>query len=228
MKNTVVLLAVLFGMFQFVGAQNTEGHISYKVEVSSDNPEIQPMLGMMNGSTLDLYFSDMNSRTEMKMGSIANTTTIMDLNTKKMLTLTSGMMGRNAIQGTIPEPDESDKKGEEEDNFKIRLTSETKQIIGLNAKKAIVTVDNGKEFDFWYTDDIGTNLKGQAMIQKSGIPGVLLEMVIDQGPMKLNFTATAYEKKLPKKNQLFSMEVPEGYTVREGEDMLKMMQGFGQ
>ena len=44
----------------------------------------------------------------------------------------------------------------------------------------------------------------------------------------MNFTATAYEKKLPKKNQLFSMEIPEGYTVRQGEDMMKMMQGFGQ
>ena len=112
MKKITTILVVLLGMFNFVGAQNMEGHISYKVEVSSDNPEIQPMLGMMNGSTLDLYFSDMNSRSEMKMGSIANTTTIMDLKTKKMLTLTSGMMGKNAILGTIPEPDETEKKEE--------------------------------------------------------------------------------------------------------------------
>lgn len=217
MKSITTVFIVLLGMFNFIGAQNMEGHISYKIEVSSDNPDIQPMLGMMNGSTMDLYFSDMNSRAELKMGTMITTTTILDLNSKKMLTLTSGMMGKNAIQGTIPENDEVEK----EEDVKIRLTDETKKIIGLTAKKAIVILDDGQEFDFWYTDEIAANLKGQAMIKKHGIPGVLLEMVIDQNEFKMTFTATSFEKKLPKKHELFKMEVPEGYTVRKAEDLMK-------
>lgn len=229
MKKIASFLILLFGTLQFIGAQTTEGHISYKIELSSDNPEMQMISAMANGSTMDIYFNKAKSRSEMKVGAFMNTTTIMDLDTKKMLTLTSGMMGKNAILGTVPENNETTKADQDSSKLKVTLTSETKEIIGLKAKKAIVSIEDGKTADFWYTDDIKVDLKGQAMVNKSGIPGILLEMVIDQGGFKMNFTAVAYESKLPKKNQLFDMEVPEGYTVREGEDMLKMMMPmFGQ
>lgn len=229
MKKFATLFILLFGTLQFVGAQTTEGHITYKIELSSDNPEMQMISAMANGSTMDLYFNKAKSRSEMKVGVFMNTTTIMDLDTKKMLTLTSGMMGKNAILGTVPENDEQTKAEQDSSKLKVTLTSETKEIIGLKAKKAIIATEDGKTVDFWYTDDIKVDLKGQAMVKKTGIPGVLLEMVVDQGGFKMNFTAIAYESKLPKNNQLFSMEVPEGYTVREGEELMKMMMPmFGQ
>ncbi len=221
MKKLAALLLILFGTFQVVEAQKAEGHIAYKISFSTDDAETQAMLGMMNGSTMDLYFSDLKSRSEFKMGSMMTTTTIMDLETKKMLTLTSGMMGNNAIQGTIPEENEMDSADDDFEDFKVTLTSETKQIIGLKAKKAIVTTDDGQTWDFWYTDDISAEIKKQPMVIKIGIPGVLLEMVLNEGGMNMSFTATAFESKLSKKNDLFNMKVPEGYTVRSAEDMMK-------
>ncbi len=216
MKNITAIIFLFLTTFQFVGAQNSEGHITYKIDFSTDDPETEAMLGMMNGSTLDLYFSNLNSRVEMKMGALMSTTTIMDLSTKKMLTLTSGMMGNNAIPGTIPENEEV----EEDDDVKITLTSETKKILGLTAKKAIITVEDGKTFDFWYTDEISAKLLGQPMVKKNGIPGILLEMSLNESGMKMTFTAIAFENKLPKKNQLFNMDIPEGYIVRDAEEMM--------
>lgn len=215
MKSITTVFIVLLGMFNFIGAQNMEGHISYKIEVSSDNPDIQPMLGMMNGSTMDLYFSDMNSRAELKMGTMITTTTILDLNSKKMLTLTSGMMGKNAIQGTIPENDEVEK----EEDVKIRLTDEIKKIIGFTAKKAVITTKDGHVADFWYTEDISAKVSDHQMVKKHGIPGVLLEMTIEESDVKMSFTAISFESKLPKNNKLFEMEIPEGYTSTSIDDM---------
>lgn len=223
MKKLAALLVLFFATSQFVTAQNNEGHIAYTIAFSSDNPETQGMLGMMNGSTMNLYFNNLKSRSEFKMGGMITTTTIMDLETKKMLTLTSGMMGNNAIQGTIPNESEMDSKDDENpsEDFKITLTSETKKIIGLTAKKVIVTLEDGKTVDFWYTEEIGAHLKSQPMLAKNGIPGLLLEMVLNQSGMNISFTATSFENKLPKKNQLFNMEIPEGYTVKSAEDMMK-------
>ncbi len=222
MKKIVAILIVFLGMSQFAEAQIKEGHIAYKIDLSSDNPEMQPMLDMFDGSLLDLYFNDLNSRVDMKMGSMMSTTTIIDLKTNKMLTLTSGMMGKNAIQGTIPEKEEMETDENPSEDFKINLTSETKQIIGLKAKKAIVTTDDGVSFDFWYTDEIGPDMKNQPMINKDGIPGILLEMVLNESGMKMSFTATSFVSKLPKKQTLFSLDVPEGYTIRSAEEMMKV------
>jgi GLPGLI family protein len=222
MNKIAAIFILFFASFQFSGAQNTEGHISYKIEFTANDSEMGDFMNMMQGSVMDLYYSDLFSRTDLKMGAMINSTTIMDLGSKKMLTLTSGMMGQFAVETTIPESEEA----VDDDDFKVTLTTETKKIIGLNAKKAIVNTDEGESFEFWYTDDIQVDLKGQAMMSQNGIPGVLLEMVIKEDGFKMSFTALSYETKLSKKKELFSMAIPEGYVVKSAEEMITMP--FGQ
>lgn len=218
MNKITAILILFLASFQFIGAQNLEGHISYKIDFTVDDSEMEEVMSMMQGSTMDLYYSNQFSRTDLNMGALINSTTIMDLGTNKTLTLTSGMMGNFAVQSTIP----VDEEDAEDADFKVTLTTETKQIIGLKAKKAIIVTDEGETFEFWYTDDIQLNLKGQAMMSQKGIPGVLLEMVIMQDGFKMSFKALSYESKLAKKNQLFSLDVPEGYTLKSAEEMITM------
>lgn len=217
MKKLAFLLIVLFGIFPIVNGQNSEGHIKYKITASTDNPDLEPMLGMMDGSLLDLYYSDLKSRAEFKMGMMSTTTTIIDMGSRKMLTLIS--MGKSALVGTIP--DDETIKDEQSEDYKISLTNDTKKIIGFTAKKAVITTKDGHVADFWYTEDISAKVSDHQMVKKHGIPGVLLEMTIEESDVKMSFTAISFESKLPKNNKLFEMEIPEGYTVTSIDDIKK-------
>ena len=42
--------------------QLKEGHISFKIDVTADKPEMQMQVGMMQGSTLDIYFKEKTIR----------------------------------------------------------------------------------------------------------------------------------------------------------------------
>jgi hypothetical protein len=60
-------------------SQVTEGHISYKIDLTSDNPDMQSALSMMQGSMLDIYFMGQSTRAEMKMGSMMNVSENMEM-----------------------------------------------------------------------------------------------------------------------------------------------------
>jgi GLPGLI family protein len=200
-------------------AQQTEGHISYKIDVSTDNPDMQMAIGMMQGSTMDIYFKEKNTRAEMKMGSMMSVTTISNEDSGDILMLMSGMVGQNAIRTSMKEMEE---KKSEQPKYDVTLVNETKEISGYTCKKAILTDEEGNESIFWYTEDIVVSKKGQSYLNEQ-VPGFPMQYDLNNGGLKMTMTVVTFDKKLDKKSSsLFEMKIPEGYKEMTMEDLQKM------
>lgn len=161
MKKILFSFALLLGSFTMNYAQITEGHVKYKIEVSTENPDMEMVVGMMQGSTLDIYFKEKMTRAEMKMGSMMNITTISDEKSGEILMLMSGMIGKKAISTSTEEL-----QGEtevEKPTYEVELVDETKEIAGYSCKKAILTDEDGNENIFWYTEEIEVSKKDKVI-----------------------------------------------------------------
>lgn len=219
--STIIALTTTFGL----NAQLTEGHISYKIDISSDNPDMAAYMGMFQGSTMESYINNDMTRSEMKLGTMQNTITITNLTNQKSLMLMSGMMGKKAIEMDLKKMNEDSEA--KMPKFEITKTTETKEILGYICTKTILTTENGVELAYWLTNEITGNIKGQQGYFE-GIDGFPLQFEIVQGPMRMTMTTTAIVKSLTKeeKSTLFSMKIPEGYTVTTIEELSKMGGGM--
>lgn len=216
MKTLLLSLMLIF----FVGnlsAQTTKGQITYKMEFSSDNPDMAMVLPMMQGSTLKLYFAKDKSTAEMEMGSFMKMKSVMDAKLNKGIILTE-VMGQKiannveSISDKFPAPKESDK---------LIKTSETKKIIGFTCTKYVIKdkSGNGNDSTFWLTTEIKTSLVGQEQFSNK-VEGVPLEFSSIQNGMNVRFEATNFSKTFDP--EIFSLKIPEGYQIKTVEEMEKL------
>lgn len=220
MKKFIALAFILAAFFN-INAQTTEGFISYDIEVSSDDPDMQMGVQMMQGSTLSIYFKDGSARTEMDMGSMMKMVTVSDENEEKILMLLSGMIGKKAIVSSFDDIEDKKEEAEEEDTFEITFSDETKTILGYECKKAILEDEDGNEMIFWYSEDFEVNKIGSNYMNDK-IPGLPLEFELNNSGMIMKMTATDVAKKVKNADEVFSIEIPEGYeemTMEELEGM---------
>jgi hypothetical protein len=224
MKKLCALLGLIVLGCGSLTAQLKQGQISYDIHFSSDDPQTSAYIGQMEGSTLEIYFGNNSIRTEMYMGEFMTTINIMHKEVDTSLTLLDGMMGKIAMKTTLDDLDDEQRLALSE--REVELVNETKEIMGYNCKKAIITTTDGQESIVWYTDEIVPDYRsGQYLYEE--IPGVPLQMEATWGKMKMVMIAFEYKKKLKKPENLFSMEVPNGFTVRTAEEMKAMRQGRG-
>ncbi len=224
MKNLILSLSVFCSVcISSLMAQITEGHISYKMDVSSDDPDMAMAASMLQGSKMEMYFKDKSTRVEMKMGAMMNVTSITDETSGNVLILMGGMMGKNAVQTTIAETEQNNTGSMP--NYDVTFSDETKDIEGYSCKKAILTDEEGNESIYWYTEEIVMSKKGQSYLNEE-IPGMAMQYDMNNGGLKMTLTVTGVEPKLDKKaaKSLFDTTVPEGYSVMT-MDELKMMGG---
>lgn len=219
MKIITLLTVFAFALSSTFAQEMT---IKYDIEMSSDDPQLQSQLGMMEGSTLTMYAKDKKFRQEMNMGSgIMKTTTIMDSKSNKGVILMDGMMGKQASSFDLDEF-----KGEKNDtDLEVELVDETKEILGYTCKKAIIYTEADNELVYWYTEEIKPvqNATNAKYIQK-GVPGMPLEFSITQPQMTMVFTATMVEEKVKEEN-VFDLTIPEGYTEKSYEEITNMSGG---
>lgn len=219
MKNFILTLFLALSVNYSLKAQLTEGHFTYTIEASSENPDMQMVTGMMQGSTLDIHFKDKITRSEMKMGSMMNIVTVSNENSGEILLLMSGMVGKNAILMTTEEI-EALSEGKPEMN--VELLDETKTIEGYLCKKAVLSDENGGESIFWYTEEIEISKVGQTYLNKD-VPGFPMQYDLNNKGLKMTMTVSKFEKKLVKNTKsLFDMNIPEGYKTLTLEDLGKM------
>ncbi|MEY3198906.1 MAG: hypothetical protein RJA13_864 [Bacteroidota bacterium] len=219
MKNFILTLFLALSVTYSLKAQLTEGHFTYTIEASSENPDMQMVTGMMQGSTLDIHFKDKITRSEMKMGSMMNIVTVSNENSGEILLLMSGMIGKNAILMTTEEV-EALSEGKPEMN--VELLDETKTIEGYLCKKAVLSDENGGESIFWYTEEIEISKVGQTYLNKE-VPGFPMQYDLNNNGLKMTMTVSKFEKKLDKNiKSLFDMNIPEGYKTLTLEELEKM------
>lgn len=200
-------------------AQITEGHVKYKVDVASDDPEMAMAVSMMQGTTLELFFKDKKSRADISMGALMTMKTITDAESEKVLLLMSGMMGNKAVTGTFADlEDEEEKKPE----YDVKLTDETKDIAGYTCKKGTMTDEEGNELEFWYTEEVKFESRGQSMMNDQ-IPGFPMEFAANQNGMVMTFTVETFNKELSGTvEEVFGMAIPDGYEEMTFDDLKQM------
>lgn len=211
MKKSLFLTLLLLTSTIGLNAQITEGHVKYKVEVSSDEPDMALAVSMMSDATLDIYFQKDKSRTEMDMG-VMNTTVIVNAAAENSIMLMDMMGSKFAV---LMEKEELD---QENDSPKpvIQLINETKTILGYKCKKAVITISEGIDAVYWYTEELKVNTFGQKSFNES-VPGFPLEFSQFQGGLDMKLTATVIEKTVDSKK--FDITVPEGYTLKTMEEL---------
>ena len=187
-------------------AQTSEGHIVYNVTVSSDNPEMEMVIDMMQDANLEVYFKGHQSYTLMSMGAMMTMKTIIS-DSGDVLMLMSGMMGSKAIKTTNKELEGAEN---DEEDVEVTLADGTKTIAGYECKKAIITTDGGSEVIFWYTDEI-VAAAGNRGNMNGKIPGIALAFEADENGLSMTYSATTVT--LSVDDSVFNMDVPAGYEV---------------
>lgn len=220
MKNILTLISATL-LFATTFAQIEKGYVKYSLEFTSDNPEVQTQLSMMQGSTTSIYFTPNFTRTEMNMGMIAQTTNIFDVKKKKMLMLMSGMMGKKYAE--IDLNDVENLKDDSENNIKVVKTKDTKKIAGYECQKYVVTDNEGNTMNFWSTNEIEVSKAGMKFMNNE-VEGFPLKYEIAQKGMTMVFTAIEIKDSLngKKESELFLKKAPAGYVETSIEDLKKI------
>lgn len=209
MKILTLVAALVVAMN--LSAQAT---IKYEVEMDAQDPEVQSQVAMMKGSTMEMFMEGKKFCQVMNMGDgLMKTTTIIDNDENRGLILTSGVMGKKAI--TFDNED----RQEDQEEPDIELLNDTKEIMGFVCKKAIMYGENESEMVYWYTEEIEKPSNSTKYMNKK-IPGMPLEFSVTSSQMSMKFVATDYMDHVENPDEVFNMEVPEGYT----EETLKEMQ----
>ena len=217
MKNILTVVALLFISISSF-SQIKEGHVKFKIDIESNNPEMQMQVAMLQNSKLDLFFNNKTTRSEFAMGTIMTMITVANAETDQLLMLMSGMVGKQAIKTTITEIN----KKKPEDAINVKLVDETKTILGFKCNKALITDAEGNESFFWYTSEIEVDKKGQSMFSEK-IPGFALEYEMSQQGLKMTMAAVEVDKKLDKKQkELFDLVIPTDYKEITLEDLNSM------
>jgi GLPGLI family protein len=220
-----IILSVCLTVFTVAAAmaQLTVGHVVYSVDVTTDNPEMEMVISMMQGTTLEIFFNGDLTRTDVEMGTMMSISTVVDAESGDILMLMGGMMGDKAI---ITNADELEALSAEDDtpDMELELYPKVKSrtIQGYKCKKATLTDEDGVELVFWYTEDVKVNTTGQNYLNDQ-IPGFPMEFEQVSNGMNMKFTVTTFDKKLGKEeSEIFSMDVPEGYEEMTMEQLQSM------
>lgn len=211
----LALVAITLTTFSF--GQVTEGNVKYAIEMSSDDPNVQAQLGMLQGSKMNMFFSKDFTRVEFSLGMMMNMITVTDNVENNAIMLMTGMLGNKAVKMSSEDIENS---GKEVPNVEITTTDETKKILGYNCKKSIITTEEGVEVSYWSTDEINASKTNNKYMNEK-VSGFPLQFEAAQMGMKMTFTATEFVPNLKgqKTKELFNMAIPEGYEEMSMEEL---------
>lgn len=209
-KTLLVLVIAIFSISTFAQEKMSEGVITMKQTMSSDNAEVNAQLAMIGDMTSTIFFKKDKSRAEVSNKMTGDITVIIDQNKAEMLMLMDGPMGKVYAKKSTELTEEQLGK------ISVTETDETKTILGYECKRFdLVVNDQGIEstIKFYMTDAIeistqqtalyGGKLKGMAMY---------MEMKMNQMGMEMNMKFEVVElKKENVDDSKFEMTVPEGY-----------------
>ena len=195
-------------------------YIAYEMSMEANDPQMEMMISMMEGSTMEIAISEERSYVKTNMGALSTTEIDVDLESKIMTMYMTGMMGSMAFSGHI---DSLDQEETDEIDVDLKLVkNETKKILGYKCKKAIITDEEGNESTYWYTEEI-ERPEGVSQMPNT-IPGLCLEMTIINEMMNMTYTATDIKESTDLST--YKVEVPEDVDIQSFEDLENMSGGF--
>jgi GLPGLI family protein len=217
MKFIYSLVAVL--AITFSGLSQKGVYVKYETQIDASGEEGEMMAMMMNGSTMEVASSVEKTYVKSNMGTMMTMEMEMNLVDSVMTMFMSGMMGNMAFQG---KPDDLGEDETEEETPEVKLLDETKEILGVTCKKAVISDDQGNTATYWYTQDFK---RPEGMDQMpNNIPGLCLEFEVGSEEVIMKYTAIEFNDKADMSN--FAVVIPEGVEVGSLQDMQNMGGGM--
>ncbi len=193
------------------GKEVKEGKVSYKVDAANMDPS---MASFFENMTMVLFFNTDNIRMEMNMGMMGTNTTISNGKSGETLTLMDMMGNKLAVNGSLTE---------EQIEWTVENTSETKTIAGYECKKSILKSDQ-VNLTYYVTDRITTpKVKSDMPFDK--LEGFPLQIEVNNAGVSFNMVASKVTD-VAVDAAKFNMNIPEGYTLMTQEEMMKMLGGM--
>ncbi len=211
MKKIILLFLVSMSLNVFAQKEMKEGVMTMKMNMSSDNEQVNAQLAMIGDMAMTTYFKGNKSRSEMKNPMAGETTTIVDNDTKKILALINNpMLGKKYTKTDVTPSEEDGKK------LKVTPNGKTKTIVGYVCKGYDIEGSNmGVEvkMTMYMTEKIKAPTQNSAMLgdKLKGYPMYMI-MNMTQGGMPMKITMEVTELKDEKvADSKFEMTIPEGY-----------------
>ena len=210
MKKLLVLLLAVFSLSTFAQEKISEGVITMKQTISSNDATVQAQLDMIGQMTSTTYFKKGKSRAEVSNQMSGDITVIINQVSEEMLMLMDGPMGK--VYGK-----KSTNLTEEQlEKVTVTESDETKTILGYECKRYdLVVKDQGVEsiIKFFMTDAIEVPTQQTALYggKLKGMP-MYMEMEMNQMgmAMTMKFEVTEVRKESVDDSK-FDMTIPEGY-----------------
>ena len=195
-------------------------YVKYNINIEASGEEAQMMKSMMDGSTMELAASGERTWVKSQIGSMMTTEMEMDVDANEMTMYMGGMMGKMAFRGN---PDTlEDAKDEDDSTLTVDLLEETKEILGITCKKAVVNDKEGNTVTYWYTENFK---RPEGMEQMpNDIPGLCLEFDVVTKGIKMVYTASAFDDNVNMAD--YKLVIPEGVEIQSFDAMKTM--GMGQ
>jgi GLPGLI family protein len=213
----LLLTVFLFSSF-ITPPKEFKGVVTYKITISGSG--VTDEMKNYMPKTMTLSVKGNKSRSEMVMMG-GKTVSISDGDTKTSIVLMDMMGQKIAVNSTTEEINAELEKGPK---TSVKVTGETKDILGYTCKKAIISFEGeDTEVIVFYTEELGTKALNFDNPQFKDIDGLMLEFEIPEEQFNMQFTAVTVEKTNVDDSQF---TIPEGYQIKTKEEMKGMFGGM--
>lgn len=214
----LALIALFVATTAFVALPGKGGvsefYVKYDVTFESDDPQMEQAMPFLAGSMMKVMKNSKFTKTIFKTGTVSTSTTTIDNKSKKGIAVTESMMGN--FYTMMDGDDEKDAP-----EVDIEKTKDTKDILGFNCTKYIVSGAEGGDIEIWMTTDIDGEFESKWVPKTGKIEGFPLQITVETEQMTISFTATDYKDAVPKDEE-FTLKPPKGYDEKTTEDIQKM------
>jgi len=211
MRKILVFVALAFSVMVSAQSELTEGKITSKQTMSTDNEQVQAQLDMMGKMETITLFKGQNSRSELDNPMSGNVTTIINADEKKML-----MLMDNPAMGKIYTVEDIDLSEEDLKNITVTKGSKTKTVLGYECQeyKTSVTKDGVTIDMVMFTTEAIKAPTQQTATMGDKVKGFPLYMEMKMNQMGIDMVVTTEVTKIEKQSvssDLFNTTPPEGY-----------------
>jgi hypothetical protein len=211
MKKILVLVALAFSVMVSAQSKMTEGKITSKQTMSTDNEQVQAQLDMMGKMETVTFFNGKNSRQEMDNPMSGSITTIINSGKNEMLVLMD-----NPALGKMYSLQTEVFNEEDSENVTVTKGTETKTVLGYKCNQyKIKTTKDGNTIEMvMYTTDALNIPSQQTLAMGDKVSGFPLYMEMKMNQMGIDMTIVTEVTKIEKEavsTDLFNTTPPEGY-----------------
>jgi uncharacterized protein YrzB (UPF0473 family) len=211
MKKLLFIAFVTLTSLGFAQEAITEGVVSSKQTMSTDNAELQGQLAMIGDIITTTYFKGNKTRSETNNFMTGSSIAIMDNDNNQMImTLNNQMTGKKYVIQSMEASEEN------KENVTVTKGDKTKNVLGYECQEYLVEVNKEGvvvKMEVYTTDKVSA-ISQQSTMMGADLNGFPMYLTMNMSQMGMNLTITQEVTEIKKESvpdDKFDMTPPEGY-----------------